>query len=145
MKPKSGKPPAPAPPVAPAMAEDADVADPGEVSQVKEEQIERGEGKYGAAHSEPHKPSGPEEGAATDESAEEKKMGWIEIELVGEDDEPIPGVGYRIELPDGKTAEGSLDESGWARVSNVAEGKCKMTFAGLDQECWEFIESLGPR
>ena len=48
------------------------------------------------------------------------------------------GLPYRITLPDGETlAEGTLDEKGFARVSNIDPGSCKITFPSLDQEAWE--------
>jgi hypothetical protein len=62
---------------------------------------------------------------------------WIEIELVDEDDQPVSGESYRIELADGKTEEGSLDEKGFARVDGIPKGNCKVTFPNLDKEAWE--------
>ncbi len=72
----------------------------------------------------------------TDE--EEKKKSWIEIELVDEEDNPVPGERYRITLPDGKTlAEGRLDDKGFARVDGIDPGTCQITFPDLDKEAWE--------
>jgi hypothetical protein len=78
----------------------------------------------------PHKPP---------QTAEEKerKTAWIEIELVDEDDKPVPGERFSIELPDGTTAAGTLDEKGFARVEGFEPGSCKVTFPGLDQDAWE--------
>ena len=56
---------------------------------------------------------------------------------MGEDDEPVPGEVYRVTLPDGKVAEGTLDEKGFARVEGIDPGTCKVTFPNLDQEAWE--------
>ncbi len=70
---------------------------------------------------------------------------WIEIELVGEDDEPIAGEKYRITLPDGTVDEGTLDTNGWARVQGIDPSTCEISFPDLDRDAWEFIESLGPR
>jgi hypothetical protein len=73
----------------------------------------------------------------TDEEEKEKKS-WIEIELVDEDKNPIPGERYKVTLPDGKTvAEGTLDENGFARVDGIDPGSCKITFPKLDKEAWE--------
>jgi type VI secretion system secreted protein VgrG len=78
----------------------------------------------------PHKPpQTPEEKA--------RKTSWIEIELVDEDKQPVPGERYRIELADGSTAEGTLDEKGFARVEGIEPGSCKITFPNLDQDAWE--------
>ena len=70
---------------------------------------------------------------------EEKKASWIEIELVGEDDEPIPGEKYKITLPDESVAEGTLDEKGFARIEGFEKGSCKVSFPRLDKEAWEKI------
>lgn len=68
------------------------------------------------------------------------ELTWITIELVGEDDKPIPGERYRIELPDGTVREGRLDGSGLARVRGIEEpGQCVVTFPDLDEEAWKSI------
>jgi type VI secretion system secreted protein VgrG len=73
----------------------------------------------------------------TDED-EKKKKSWIEIELVDEDNNPIPGERYKVTLPDGKTlAEGTLDHNGFARVNGIDPGSCKITFPNLDKDAWE--------
>jgi hypothetical protein len=65
---------------------------------------------------------------------------WIEIELLGEDDSPIPGEAYRIKLPDGSIVSGTLDANGGARVENiVAAGACQISFPALDRGAWEPI------
>ena len=73
------------------------------------------------------------------EAARAEKLGWIEIELVDEDDKPVPGERYRIELPDGAVREGTLNMSGFARIQDIESGDCKITFPELDQEVWEPI------
>jgi len=62
---------------------------------------------------------------------------WIEIELVDEENQPVPGEQYRIELPDGSVVEGSLDSQGKARRDGIPPGNCKVTFPNLDKEAWE--------
>lgn len=62
---------------------------------------------------------------------------WIEIELVGEDDEPIVGARYRLELSDGSTIEGRLGSTGHVRLEGIDPGDCVLTFPELDQEAWE--------
>jgi type VI secretion system secreted protein VgrG len=135
MNPKSGKAGNPVAPAGPDVAQEADVADPGQVAKIKAEQIEKQEGKYGAASFEPHMPN--------DDDIEEKS--WIEIELVDEEDNPVPGEKYRITLPNGKVAQGTLDHEGFARVEGIDPGTCQITFPELDKEAWEFIESTGPK
>ncbi|MBN2035037.1 MAG: hypothetical protein JW836_17360 [Deltaproteobacteria bacterium] len=121
-------------PLAPEVAEDADVADPGMAAKVKSEQIKQQKGKYGSKPVKPHKPPQDEETAE-----KEKKTSWIEIELVGEDDEPIPGAKFEITLPDGSVAKGSLDQNGFKRVEGFEKGTCKVCFPDLDKEAWEPI------
>jgi len=74
---------------------------------------------------------------ASEEAQQEK--GWIEIRLVDENNDPVPGERYMIELPNGKFAEGSLDQNGFARVNGVKPGTCKVTFPKLDKDAWEKI------
>jgi hypothetical protein len=123
---KSGKAGSPVSPAAPDAAEDADIADPGKMAEIKAEQLEKKEGKYGSEQVTPHKP-------------DEEKTSWIEIEMVGEDDEPIPGEKYKITLPDDSVADGTLDEKGFARVEGFEKGTCKVSFPKLDKEAWEKI------
>ncbi len=129
MSKKSGNAGSPVSPAAPDAAEDADVADPGEVAEIKAEQLEKEEGKYGSEQVKPHNP--------TEEEIEEKS--WIEIEMVDEEDEPVPGEKYKITLPDDTVAEGTLDNNGFARVDGIDPGTCKVTFPELDKDAWEKI------
>ena len=117
-------------PAAPEAPEEADVADPGKVAEIKKEQIEKKEGKYGAEETKPFKPP-------TEEEEEETKKSWIEVELVGEDDKPIPGEKYEITLPDDTVATGTLDDKGFARIDGIEPGDCKISFPNLDKEAWE--------
>lgn len=131
---KSGKAGSPVLPVSPEKVEDADIADPGKMAEVKAEQVEQKKGKYGSEPAKPHKTPQDEEKAE-----EEGKTSWIEIELVDEEDEPIPGERYKITLPDGSIAEGTLDEKGFARVEGFEKGTCKVSFQTLDKDVWELI------
>ena len=127
--PKSGKAGSAVDPTAPEEAEEADLADPGEVAKVKAKQVEKKEGKYGTAAFEPHLP--------TEEDIEEKS--WIEIELVDEEDNPVPGEKYRVTLPNGKVAQGTLDNKGFAHIGGIDPGTCQITFPNLDKDAWEKI------
>jgi len=123
--PKNGQAGTAIPPDAPAAAHEADNADPGEVEKVKAKQRQDKTGKYGAAKMKPYK-KGPE------------KKHWIEIELVDEDNHPVPGEPYAIKLPDGETvAEGTLDDKGFARVDGIDPGSCEVTFPRLDKSGWK--------
>ncbi len=48
-------------------------------------------------------------------------------------DNPVPGERYRIKLPDGTLAEGTLDENGYARVDGFDPGQCEITFPDMDE------------
>ncbi len=132
MRPKSGKAGKAVDPAAPEPCAEADKADPGEVDKIKAKQREDGSGKYGSSKAEPHKPP------QTEEEREEKNS-WIEIEMVDEEDEPVPGMAYRITLPDGTVADGTLDGEGFARVEGIEPGTCQITFPDLDKDAWEKI------
>jgi len=80
--------------------------------------------------------------AAVMDSGKRTKLTWIAIELVGEDDSPIPGEEYEITLPDGSVRRGSLDDDGKARERGIDEGTCKVKFPKLDKDAWEWIESV---
>ncbi|MEA2544597.1 MAG: hypothetical protein QOH35_5963 [Acidobacteriaceae bacterium] len=81
-------------------------------------------------------------GATTTPCPLQQQSHWIEIELLGEDDSPIPGEAYRIKLPDGSIVSGTLDAKGGARVENISEpGACQITFPALDRGAWEPIGS----
>jgi hypothetical protein len=138
---KSGKAGSPVLPAAPDKVEDADIADTGKMAEIKAEQVEKKEGKYGAEPAKPHKE--PED---KEEAEKEGKTSWIEIELLDDRNEPVPGEKYRITLPDGKTvADGTLDEKGWARVEGFEPGECKVSFPDLDKDVWDFVEAKGPK
>jgi hypothetical protein len=63
---------------------------------------------------------------------------WIEIELLGEDDSPVPDVEYQVVLPNGDVAHGFLDEKGKARIKGIpSAGECKVTFPGMDKDAWK--------
>jgi uncharacterized protein (DUF2345 family) len=130
MKAKSGKAGKAVDPAEPAKAEDADVADPGKVEEAKTAQAQQKSGKYGSPKTTPHK--APEESEETT-----TKKSWIEIELMDEQDEPVPGESYEITLPDGSVATGTLDGKGFARVDGIEPGTCKVTFPNLDKDAWE--------
>ena len=61
---------------------------------------------------------------------------WIEIQLVDEDGKPVPGQNYRVTTPDGTVCEGTVDEDGLVRITNIDPGTCKFTFPYLDQDAW---------
>jgi hypothetical protein len=70
-------------------------------------------------------------------AAREEKT-WFGIELVDDDDppKPVPFKRYRVELPDGATREGMLDENGRARITGLDPGNCTVTFPDFHGEDW---------
>ncbi len=68
---------------------------------------------------------------------------WIEIELVGEDDEAIAYERYLVVLPNGEKAAGYLDEDGFARLEGIpVSGSCAVQFPDLDREAWDKLQTL---
>jgi len=129
--PKSGTAGSAVTPADPDQAQAADNADPGAVEAIKAEQLKTKSGKYGSVKSKPYKPP-------QTEGEKKKKPSWIEIQLVDEEKQPVPGEPYQITLPDGETvAEGTLDDKGLARVEGIEPGTCKITFPNLDKDAWE--------
>lgn len=62
---------------------------------------------------------------------------WIDIQLVDEDGEPIPGERYILKITDGSTREGNLDDSGRVRVNGIDPGTCTVVFPDLDTTEWK--------
>lgn len=62
---------------------------------------------------------------------------WIEIMLIGEDDRPVVGERYRIELSDGSAIEGRIGPSGVVRVEGIEPGGYAVSFPRLDASAWE--------
>ncbi|MEP1444682.1 MAG: hypothetical protein ABJK37_01035 [Paraglaciecola sp.] len=131
MKAKGGKKVTGVAPTTPVEAFEADVADPGKVAETKAKQVDTQKGKYGSTVAPAHK-------AIENQTPEQQKenTSWIEIEMLDEEDAPVSGEKYEIELPDGSIAKGTLDGNGFARVDGVKPGECKVSFPELDKEAW---------
>lgn len=83
--------------------------------------------------------SRPPEPAFAEAPIAEEPESYIHIRLVGEDDAGIPGMRYRLLLPDQSIREGSLDGSGSALVRGRFSGMCKVAFPELDANAWEAV------
>jgi len=68
---------------------------------------------------------------------------WIEIQLIGEDDQPIPGAKYRVKMPDGSVREGTLDQEGVAGFDGISAGDCEVSFPELDEGAWTPVAGEG--
>jgi len=78
--------------------------------------------------------------AAAAEPAPEEETTWLEIELVDEEGNPVPGEQYQVELPDGVIRVGRLDAQGRASLKGLDPGTCKVTFPNLDEPKWSFVK-----
>ena len=80
----------------------------------------------------------PQERVDVPWDAEAAPLHWIEISMVGEDGNPVPGVRYELELPNGRMARGRLDDLGRARVDGIEHGgECRVRFPDLDGDAWQ--------
>ncbi len=82
--------------------------------------------------------AGPEQCASTETEAS-TATDWIQIELLGEDDEPVVGQPYRIELADGSIMEGRIGAAGFVRIDGIDSGTCTVSFPDLDKSAWDPI------
>lgn len=53
---------------------------------------------------------------------------WIEIELLDDDDAPVPHEPYWVQLPDGAVRQGKLNDKGWIRLDQIPCGDCIVRF-----------------
>jgi hypothetical protein len=61
---------------------------------------------------------------------------WIEIELLDNDDKPVPNERYLIKVPGGTTETGTLDANGRARITGLDPGMCDISFPDIDYREW---------
>jgi hypothetical protein len=75
-----------------------------------------------------------------EEPVEDDPWHFIEIELIDEDDEPVPGIAVRVSLPDGRSDGGTTDDFGLLRLESISkEGGCRIRFPGLRPEAIEHV------
>lgn len=61
----------------------------------------------------------------------------VEIDLVDDEGNPVPGEPYRITLPDGTIQTGTLDDRGKARIAGIEQaGTCQVCFYKRDAQAW---------
>lgn len=68
-----------------------------------------------------------------------KRKAWVEIEVIDEDDNPVPDARFVLELPDGSMKRGTLGADGRARLSEIEPGTCKVSFPDFDASEWEQV------
>jgi hypothetical protein len=61
---------------------------------------------------------------------------WIEVLVTDEQGEPVVGVPFELELPDGSVRRGHTNRSGIARCDAIPSGSCKLTLVDLDESAW---------
>jgi type VI secretion system secreted protein VgrG len=61
----------------------------------------------------------------------QEQQGFVELQLVDEDGNPVPDAKYELHLPTGEVKKGTLDGSGKARVEGVPPGACRVVFPGF--------------
>jgi hypothetical protein len=49
----------------------------------------------------------------------------------------VPGIRFRLKLPDGTVEEGTLDGNGMRRRDGLEPASCSVCFPDLDQDAWE--------
>jgi hypothetical protein len=76
-------------------------------------------------------------GAFTPSQTKEPEKTWVEILLLDDTGKPVPGQKYRIKTPDGVLHEGTLDDTGKARVGDLDPGSCDISFPEIDGGEWK--------
>ena len=66
----------------------------------------------------------------------EATKAWVEVKLMDDDDNPVPGAEYRIRLPDASTSEGTLDDKGAVKIDGIIAGQCVISFPEIDGREW---------
>jgi len=126
--PKDSKAPTIVQPTKPTQATEAFTTDPGQLEELREAGKEVNAGNYGSTKVKKHNKNSKEN---------KDKKNWVEVELVDEDGNPIPGKAVEITLPDKSVAAGGTDAKGKFKVTNIDPGNCDITFPDLDKEAWE--------
>jgi type VI secretion system secreted protein VgrG len=65
------------------------------------------------------------------------KPDWVGIELASAAGTPAAGESFVLELADGTSVTGKLDNLGRCRVEGVPPGNCKVTFPARDAKEWK--------
>jgi hypothetical protein len=62
---------------------------------------------------------------------------WIQIQVVDDDDLPVPGVAMELKLPNGRVSRVRADSQGVVYVSDIDAGQCELRLTQFDAEVWE--------
>lgn len=81
----------------------------------------------------PPLPAAPFEPSEIDDASH-----WVEVCVIGEDDEAIAGILCEITLPSGKIVRRTTDRFGLVRIEGITSaGNCSLSLPALDQSAWE--------
>jgi len=137
MKAKTGKLVNAVAPLAPEEVFGADDANPGKAAAAKAKEIETKKGKYGKTDVKPFKPAdGDSDGDDKKGEEKPKKESWVEFALNDEENNPVSGLKYEVELPDGSVSKGTTGGDGKAKIEGFEPGKCKLTLPDLHKDAW---------
>ncbi len=90
--------------------------------------------------SEPDAPPAPLQActaARTTATSPNSGLDWIEIVLVDQAGHPAADVAWRVTTSNGVVYEGTLDETGTARLDGIMPGDAVVTFPELDRRLWD--------
>jgi hypothetical protein len=62
---------------------------------------------------------------------------WIEVLVVDEEDVPVAGIDYEIELSDGRVRRGRTSEHGILRYEGMPPGSCKLKLLSVEAKGWD--------
>ncbi|MEM7155652.1 MAG: peptidoglycan-binding domain-containing protein [Myxococcota bacterium] len=62
---------------------------------------------------------------------------WLEVVLVGGEDQPIAGARFQLDTGDGNPEEHRLGDDGRCRVEGLPPGRHQVSFPDLDASAWE--------
>ena len=64
---------------------------------------------------------------------------WIEVQVLDLAGRPIKGLSYELELPDGSTRSGKLDDSGTLEERDIPEaGPCQLRLTDIGDQEWQY-------
>lgn len=66
---------------------------------------------------------------------------WVAVQLVDEDNKPVPKRKFRIRFPNGVEEEHELDDNGYKYFGDLDPGECEVAFPELDPYC-ELVTSV---
>lgn len=66
---------------------------------------------------------------------------WIAVQLLDENNQPVPDAKFWIRFPDGREEEHQLNDKGYKYFGNLDPGECQVWFHELDPYC-ELVTSV---